>query len=54
MHVRRNDMEAKFWLHDLSLAINSGYPAHEISDIIRHLRLHRGELVSAWHDHFGD
>jgi hypothetical protein len=51
--VRSGDNEAKFWLHDLTLAINAGYPAHEISDIIRHLRQNREALVKAWQEHFG-
>jgi hypothetical protein len=53
VHVRSGDNEAKFWLHDLTLAINAGYPAHEISDIIRHLRQNREALVKAWQEHFG-
>jgi Domain of unknown function (DUF4160) len=31
IHVRSGDFEAKFWLHDLSVAVNAGFPAHEIS-----------------------
>jgi hypothetical protein len=29
IHVRSGDFEAKFWLHDLSVAVNAGFPAHE-------------------------
>jgi hypothetical protein len=29
VHVRAGDREAKFWLHDLTVAINAGFPAHE-------------------------
>jgi hypothetical protein len=32
IHVRSGDFEAKFWLHDLSVAINAGFPAHEIGN----------------------
>jgi hypothetical protein len=53
IHVRAGDREAKFWLHDLAIAANAGFPAHEISDIIRRLRENRQMLLSAWHDHFG-
>ena len=29
--------EAKFWLHDLTVcAMNAGFPAHELGDIVRH------------------
>jgi hypothetical protein len=54
IHVRCGDMEAKLRLHDLSVAVNAGFPAHEIGDIIRHLRSHRDELLGAWHEHFGN
>jgi Domain of unknown function (DUF4160) len=38
VHVQAAGREAKFWLHDVTVAINAGFPAHEIGDIIRHLR----------------
>ena len=54
VHVRSGDKEAKFWLHDLDVAVNAGFPAHEIGDMIRHLRDNREALVKAWHEHFGN
>lgn len=53
IHVKAGGNEAKFWLHDLTVAVNSGFPAHEIGDIIRHLRQNRDLLTSAWNEHFG-
>jgi hypothetical protein len=53
IHVRSSDKEAKFWLHDLNVAVNVGFPAHEIGDIIRHLRQNRAALLSAWNEYFG-
>jgi hypothetical protein len=53
VHVGAGDREAKFWLHDMVVAINAGFPAHEIGDIIRHLRENRVNLLSAWNEHFG-
>jgi hypothetical protein len=41
-------------LHDLSVAVNAGFPSHEIGGIIRHLRSHRDELLGAWNEHFGN
>jgi uncharacterized protein DUF4160 len=29
VHVRAGGKEAKFWLHDLTIAINTGFPAHD-------------------------
>ena len=54
VHVRAGDREVKIWLHDLAVAINAGFPSHEITGIIRHLRLHRDELSSAWNEHLGN
>ena len=54
IHVRTANKEAKFWLHDLNVAVNAGFPAHEISDIIRHLKQNREALLKAWHEHFGN
>jgi Domain of unknown function (DUF4160) len=54
IHVRSGGFEAKFWLHDLSVAINAGFPTHEIGAIIRHLRPHRDVLEGKWHEHFGN
>ena len=54
VHVRAGDKEAKFWLHDLAVAVNAGFPAHEIGDIIRYLKQNRDQLVSGWNEHFGN
>jgi hypothetical protein len=53
IHVRGGDKEAKFWLHDFTVAANAGFPAHEIGDIIHHLRQNRDALLSAWNEYFG-
>jgi hypothetical protein len=54
LHVRAGNRELKVWLHDLTIAVNAGFPAHEVGDILRHLRSHRDELLTAWHEHFGN
>jgi hypothetical protein len=48
------DKEAKFWLHDLSVAVNSEFPAHELNDILRHLKLHHAAMQAAWNEYFGN
>ena len=35
-------------------AANAGFSAHELGDIIRHLKVHRETLQTAWHEYFGD
>ena len=54
VHVRGAGNEAKFWLHDLTVAVNAGFPAHELGDIVRHLKSHRDEMLAAWHEHLGN
>ncbi|MBR0726773.1 DUF4160 domain-containing protein [Bradyrhizobium manausense] len=54
VHVTNGDNEAKFWLDDLSVAVNLGYAPHEIRAIIRELQPNRAELLKAWHEYFGD
>jgi hypothetical protein len=54
IHVRAENREAKIWLHDVAIAVNAGFPAHELGDIIRHLKAHREELLAAWNEHFGN
>ncbi len=54
IHVRSGNNEAKFWLDDLAVAVNAGFPAREINDIIRHLKQNRDLQLSAWHEHFGN
>jgi hypothetical protein len=54
VHVRAGDREAKFWLHDLTLAVNAGFPSHELGAITRHLRVNRDHLLAGWNEHFGN
>jgi len=54
VHVRAGNREAKFWLHDLTVVVNAGFPAHELGDIVRHLRCIANNSMAAWNEHFGD
>jgi hypothetical protein len=54
VRVRADEKEAKFWLHDLTVAANAGFPAHELGDIVRRLRHEREDLLSALNEYFGD
>ncbi|MFZ1097684.1 MAG: DUF4160 domain-containing protein [Xanthobacteraceae bacterium] len=54
VHVRKGNKEVKIWLRDLTVALNIRFATHEIGDIIRYLREHRGELLRAWNAHFGN
>jgi hypothetical protein len=54
VHVRAGDKEVKLWLHELSVAANAGFAAHEVGAIVRYLRLHRNQLLAAWNEHLGN
>jgi hypothetical protein len=54
IHVRAGDKEVKIWIHDLGVAVNMGFAAHEVGDIIRHLRASREQLLAAWNDYVGN
>jgi hypothetical protein len=34
IHVRAGDKEVKIWIHDLAVAVNMGFAAHEVGDIM--------------------
>jgi Domain of unknown function (DUF4160) len=53
VHIYKNGREAKIWLHDISIAVNFGYPAGELNEIVRATRQHRDVFMEAWNDHFG-
>ncbi|HVG50896.1 MAG TPA: hypothetical protein VM867_04610 [Xanthobacteraceae bacterium] len=38
----------------MSIAVNAGFPAHGIGDIVRHLKQNRDQLLSAWNEQFGN
>jgi hypothetical protein len=48
IHVAREEMEAKFWLRPVSLAINYGYGAAELRDIHRLVEQHCQKLLDAY------
>jgi hypothetical protein len=51
IHVRRDALEAKFWLHPVGLAWNRGFPVHELGRIQKLVRAHARELMAAWHEY---
>ena len=54
IHVTMDTKEAKIWLHDLAVAINMGFSAHELNEIIRTTRDERIAFLEAWNDHFAN
>jgi hypothetical protein len=53
VHVYKDGKEAKIWLPDISLAVNLGYNARELNDIVRKTREDSKVFLEAWNDYFG-
>ncbi len=53
VHIDRGGASAKIWLHDISLASNTGFSPHELGELLRLVRTHRLALMEAWDDFFG-
>lgn len=53
VHIYKQGKEAEIWLRDVSVAINLGYSAKDLNEIITATREHRQAFQEAWNDHFG-
>lgn len=53
IHVVRDGKEAKIWLKDAVVAVNLGFSARELNEIIRKTRDESEAFQEAWNDHFG-
>jgi hypothetical protein len=54
VHVARDGKEAKIWLNDIAIAVNLGYHARELAEIVRKTREQRTVFLEAWNDHFAN
>ena len=54
IHVVKDGKEAKLWLNDVSVAVNMGYSARELGEIIRKTCDERGVFMEAWNGYFGN
>ena len=53
VHVRRDRNLAKFWLAPIALASVTGFAAHELRRIERHVAENRERILEVWNEHFG-
>lgn len=53
VHVVKDGREAKIWLRDMSVAVNLGFSAPDLSEIIGATRANRDAFLEAWNDYFG-
>ncbi len=54
IHVTKDGREAKIWLSNVTLAINMGFSAKELNEIIKKARDEREAFLEAWNDHFAN
>lgn len=53
IHVKREKMDAKFWLvPEVRLERSRGYAEHELNKIEAHVVEHRAALLEKWNDYF--
>lgn len=53
VHLDKGGSSAKVWLDPVLLASNVGFPARDLSVILRLVREHQPKLLEAWHEFFG-
>jgi hypothetical protein len=54
VHVVAAGREAKLWRNDCSVAINMGFAAKELNEIIGKTRSERDRFLEAWNDYFAN
>ena len=54
IHIAKNGCQAKIWLNNLAVAVNLGYSAKEMNEIIGKTRENRDVFQEAWHDYFAN
>ncbi len=53
IHVRRENMVAKFWLEPVALERAGGFSRMELNTIAKLVHEHRGKLLERWYEFFG-
>ena len=53
VHVRRDNMVAKFWLEPLALERAGGFSRVELNALARIVEEHREQFVRSWYEFFG-
>jgi Domain of unknown function (DUF4160) len=52
VHIDRDDLVAKLWLHDMSFARHNGFSAAELRRILGIARDNEAKLKEGWNAHF--
>lgn len=54
IHVRRENMVAKFWLDPVALERTGGFSRTELSKMATHVLEHRETFLEKWNEFFSD
>ncbi len=54
IHVTKQGKEAKLWLNTITVAVNIGFSAQDLNEIIRKTRAEQSIFLEAWNDYFTD
>jgi Domain of unknown function (DUF4160) len=54
VHVVKDGHEAKIWLNDISVALNLGFSARDLAEIVRKTREERADFLKAWNDYLAN
>jgi hypothetical protein len=54
VHVRRDGIEAKFWvIPEVLIAYNGGYSPRTLRELVQIVEANRESIVRSWNGHFG-
>jgi hypothetical protein len=54
IHVTAAGREVKLWLNDCRVAVNMGFSAKELNEIVGKAREERENFLEAWNDYFAN
>jgi len=54
IHVTKDDREAKIWLENVSVAVNMGFTAQDLNEIVKKTREERESFLRSWNDYFAN
>ena len=52
IHVQRDRLLAKFWLHPISLANSTGFTAQELNRLLALVEIHQLTFQEVWNEFF--
>jgi hypothetical protein len=54
VHVTKDEKEAKIWLENVSVAVNLGFTAQDLNEIVKKTRDERESFLRSWNDYFAN